>query len=274
MTDVDPAPGVDHHTLNGAESEKNISSIVPTEPNLVKVPTHIEIERLDLPTSAADGLIQQPFGLALEESRPESVPALTDDQKAKYKEILKTASSWTEIPTKQAKGAPKAPITDDERMWLSQECLLRYLRASKWNLKQAIERLLDTLAWRRDYGVDDLTGDYISPEQETGKLEILGWDIHGRPCLYLNPGRQNTKKSEKQIQHLVFMLERAIDLLPPGQENLALICNFKDSNYSSSPSAKQAQQTLYILQNHSPERLGRALCINSTFTPNKQNIHP
>ena len=88
---------------------------------------------------------------------------------------------------------------------------------------------------------------------------ILGYDNNGRPCLYLNPHKQNTKGKDKQIQHLVFMLERCIDLMPPGVETLALLVNFKESRRGESASVGQGRQTLSILQNHYPERLGRAL---------------
>lgn len=88
-----------------------------------------------------------------------------------------------------------------------------------------------------------------------------------RPCLYLNPAKQNTKKSDKQIQHLVFMLERVIDLMVPGQETLSLLVNFKESGSGSNPSVGQGRQTLNILQTHYPERLGRALVINGSSHP-------
>lgn len=103
------------------------------------------------------------------------------------------------------------------------------------------------------------TPDYISPENETGKQQILGYDINARPCLYMNPGKQNTDKSERQIQHTVFMLERVIDMMGPGQETTALLINFKNSSSSKSPSLGQGKQVLNILQQHYPERLGRAL---------------
>ena len=54
------------------------------------------------------------------------------------------------------------------------------------------------------------------------------------------------------------MLERCIDLLPPGQETLALLVNFKESRKGEGATVAQARQTLNILQNHYPERLGKA----------------
>jgi hypothetical protein len=219
----------------------------------------------EFPQSAADGVIKKPFARPLDNARPAPPAQLTPDQKVKYETVLKTVSSWTTVPTTTIKNAPTEPITEDERMFLTRECLLRYLRATKWHVNDAITRLRSTLAWRREYGVNKLTADYISIENETGKQVILGFDINGRPCLYLVPSRQNTEKSDRQIEHLVFMLERVIDLMPPGQESLALMVDFNDTKSGQNATISQGKQTIYILQNHYPERLGRALVTNGEF---------
>lgn len=227
--------------------------------------------KLDLPSSAADGLIQKPFPKPLASAQIPTPEPLTESQQGLYNQVLEQVSKWTTIPTASKKNAPTAPITDDERMWLTRECLLRYLRAIKWDdkkkedkkkVEEAVNRLRDTLIWRREYGLERLTADYISIENETGKQVILGYDVNGRPCLYLLPSKQNTEKSDRQIQHLVFMLERVIDLMVPDQETLALVVNFQEASKEQNASRDQAKQTLNILQNHYPERLGRALVIN------------
>ncbi|KAB8257913.1 CRAL-TRIO domain-containing protein [Aspergillus pseudonomiae] len=219
----------------------------------------------ELPSSAADGLIQKPFPHPLDSAKPTPPAELTADQHEKYNSVLRAVSAWTTVPTTSAKNAPTEPITDNERMFLTRECLLRYLRATKWNVSEAIARLERTLTWRREYGVEKLTADFISVENETGKQVLLGYDIHARPCLYLLPSNQNTEKSDRQIQHLVFMLERVIDLMPPDQETLALIVNYNETKSGQNASVGQAKQTLNFLQNHYPERMGRALVINMPF---------
>jgi len=173
--------------------------------------------------------------------------------------VLAEVSKWTTLPTSTAKKAPLEPLNDTERMWLTRECLLRYLRATKWNVPSALTRLQSTLVWRREYGADTFTFEYISPENETGKQCILGYDNDARPCLYLSPGKQNTEMSDRQIHHLCFMLDRTIDMLPPGQENACLIINFTSTGGGKIPTVGQARAVLNILQNHNPERLGRAL---------------
>lgn len=213
---------------------------------------------------APSGPVKTPFEVPLPGCNPPPAPALSAEQDAKYQQLLSTVSAWTTVPVTSAKDAPTAPITDDERMFLTRECLLRYLRAVKWNPAEAPTRLLSTLTWRREYGVAEHTAEYISPENETGKQVILGYDHVARPCLYLCPSKQNTKRTERQVQHLVFMLERVIDLMPPGQGTLALLINYKDTG-GSGPSLSQGRQCLNILQMHYPERLGRALVINSEY---------
>ncbi|KAF4210160.1 hypothetical protein CNMCM8980_004741 [Aspergillus fumigatiaffinis] len=241
-----------------------LQSAAQVPPSNTSASNEKDIE-LNLPTSAADGLVQRPFPRPLDTAKPAAPAELTPDQQSKYEAILKAVSEWTTVPTTSAKNAPPAPITDDERMFLTRECLLRYLRATKWNVAEAITRLQRTLTWRREYGLEKLTPDYISIENETGKQVILGYDIHARPCLYLLPSNQNTEKSDRQVEHLVFMLERVIDLMGPDQETLALIVNFNETKSGQNASMGQAKQTLNILQNHYPERLGRALVINVPF---------
>lgn len=185
--------------------------------------------------------------------------ALSPQQQAMYAQVLSTVSTWTSVPESTLKGAKNAPITESERMWLTRECLLRYLRATKWKVPDALKRLQGTLSWRREYGADTFTADYISPENETGKQVIQGYDMDSRPCLYLNPARQNTKMSDRQIHHLSYTLDRTLDMLPPGQETTCLLINFKGAASGNVPTVGQAKAVLNILQNHNPERLGKAL---------------
>ncbi|CAI6341187.1 unnamed protein product [Periconia digitata] len=200
-----------------------------------------------------------PFPHPADGVKPASPPVLTEDQQSKYDQVLTAVKAWTSLPKTSAKGAEQEPLSDSERMWLTRECILRYLRATKWNVAQAEKRLQDTLVWRREYGTDGFTSEYISEENATGKQVILGFDNEGRPCLYLLPQNQNTKNNPKQVQHLVYMLERTLDLAPPGQESLALLIDFRNSSAGSQPSIATARQVMSILQGHYPERLGRAL---------------
>ncbi len=209
-------------------------------------------------------VVKTPFPYPSEKSKPPPPRTLTGEQSTKYDTVLKTVESWTTDPPPSSPKGLALPLTDAERMWLTRECLLRYLRASKWSVANAVTRLIATLAWRREYILDSHTAEYISPENATGKQVIMGYDFAARPCLYLNPKLQNTPRSEKQIQHLVFSLERAIELMPPGQETIALLINYQHA--AQGPSTGQGREVLKILQSHYPERLGKSLVINGNFS--------
>ncbi|KAF1982418.1 CRAL/TRIO domain-containing protein [Aulographum hederae CBS 113979] len=211
------------------------------------------------PTQSTGDPTKIPIAHPVAGAIPQTHATLTPEQEKKYNDLLDTVSAWTEVPIISDRNAKKEPITDDDRMWLTRECLLRYLRATKWSPIDAPKRLLATLTWRREYGVLGFTPEYISPEQETGKQVALGYDVEGRPCLYLDPSKQNTKPADRQLHHLVYMMDRVIDLMGPGQETLALVINFAGPSGGGNPSVTQGKQTLNILQNHYPERLGRAL---------------
>lgn len=173
------------------------------------------------------------------QSAEDSHAQLSASEQEKYHEVLDYFS-------KDAYALPNverdAQLTEEEKFWLSRECMLRYahcalvsskriqtttgryLRASKWKTQTAIERLENTLRWRRDFGLYELlTPQHVEPEAVTGKEIVYGYDTEGRPGLYMFPSRQNTDEPTRQIQYAVWMLERGVDLMRPGVESVTFL---------------------------------------------------
>jgi hypothetical protein len=211
---------------------------------------------------------------------PPKETALTKEQNEKYLKVLKHFQNpQLEIAIKEHNKSEKKPLIDDEKAWITRECILRYLRATKWVVQDAIDRIEGTISWRREFGIqyqdvhnNTVNPDLVAHESLTGKQVVLGFDNDARPCLYLKPGRQNTKTSHRQVQHLVFCLERVIDFMPSGQDSLALLIDFKQhpeisANVETSkiPPLSVGREVLHILQTHYPERLGKALLTNIPF---------
>ncbi len=195
--------------------------------------------------------------LILRPSSESKVPApaqLSEEQQAKLKEL----EEWTRELHASTLDSEDSYWKWEER-WLAEDGLYaRYLRAAKWDMANAKKRIQGTLEWRRSFKPDLIVPDEVKVEGETGKHIISGFDREGRPLLYLRPGRENTKPSERQIRYLVWSMERALDFLPPGQEKLCLVIDYKAATTSNNPSFSTSLKVLNILQNHYVERLGRA----------------
>ncbi|KAG8934921.1 hypothetical protein FRC03_010166 [Tulasnella sp. 419] len=155
------------------------------------------------------------------------------------------------------------PYYTREVAWLQDpELAARYMRASKWKLEEAKKRIQSTMEWRRETKPDLISADEVEVENETGKIILNGYDNECRPIITMRPGRQNTKTSDRQIQHLIFCLERAIDYMVPGQDSMVILVDYKSASLRTNPSISTASKVLTILQQHYPERLGRAIVTN------------
>jgi hypothetical protein len=90
---------------------------------------------------------------------------LKDEQQNKYDIVEEHLRNITELPvTSTKKSKETKPLSEKERFWLTRECILRYLRATKWNVNEAKKRLEGTIIWRREYGTEELTADLVEPE--------------------------------------------------------------------------------------------------------------
>jgi hypothetical protein len=97
-------------------------------------------------------------------TKPQRVE-LTADEQTKYNAVLEHMKAITELPVSSAKkNKETAPLSEVEQCFLTKECILRYLRATKWNVAEAKRRLEGTIIWRREYGTDTLTAEHIEPE--------------------------------------------------------------------------------------------------------------
>lgn len=75
----------------------------------------------------------------------------------------------------------------------------------------------------------------------TGKQLIWGYDVDGRPTIYMYPSRQNTdsdteEQRRRQLQFAIWNMEMAFDLMPIGVETVVLMVDFTEKAKSPSMS--------------------------------------
>lgn len=152
-------------------------------------------------------------------------------------------------------------------MPLDDACLARYLRARGMDVDKAASMLRNTIAWRHSFGADAIVDrlNLVMEEGATGKAFVAPFlDRTGRTVLVLRPREENTRSHEGNLVHLVYQLERATaSMRANGPEKLLLIIDFKGYSMLNAPPMKTSKETLSILQNHYPERLGKAVLLDA-----------
>ncbi|GAU15312.1 hypothetical protein TSUD_03810, partial [Trifolium subterraneum] len=146
------------------------------------------------------------------------------------------------------------PLSGHSSKYCTDACLRRYLEARNWNVDKSKKMLEDTLKWRSVYKPEKIRWDEVAEEGETGKVY--------RASFHDRQGRTNTSSLDNQIKHLVYLLENAMLNLPPGQEQMAWLIDFTGWSITNNVPLKSARETINILQNHYPERLGIAFLYN------------
>ena len=106
---------------------------------------------------------------------------LSSEEQTKYEDVLAHMKALKSLPTtSNKKNKETAPLSDVEKYFLTKDCILRYLRATKWNVNEAKKRLEGTVVWRREYGTDILTAETIEPEVSSStEIGLTGAGING-----------------------------------------------------------------------------------------------
>lgn len=178
--------------------------------------------------------------------RRDASPPLTEEEAlAQFRTVLNSNESCNTSPAKE---------------WLTDDCLLRFLRARSLSVPKATEMILETIAWRASYRPNSLFAEYpdsLQKEASSGKMFVLPCtDRSGNAVIVMRPGLENSSDVDSNIRYLVYTLERASALSKSGKFTVIVDYFTGNISVSTSPSFSVMKQTNSILQNHFPERLG------------------
>lgn len=152
--------------------------------------------------------------------------------------------------------------------------ILRWLRSRKWNVRSAVHQIIETLKWRREWGVEGLVADgeraISEAEVSTGKTYFMGHDKVGRPVCCIHP-KEHVKG---QFPHgysenlTVFCVETYRKLLITPIESVTVIfdmagCESKNMDFH------QVKFLIHLLDNYYPDSLGLILILNFPWVLDK-----
>eukprot|EP00667_Euglena_gracilis_P015778 EG_transcript_16452 len=183
-------------------------------------------------------------------------PPMTDDTQCKVAEMRHRVD---------ALGVPK-----DLAEWADDACLYRYLRARQLNVDKAMAMLENSLKWRQEFGVGKIMTENMDDIRYLGQVGcnyVHGKDQLGRPVIYMKPRVQlkDPGTQRQQMRHLVYTLERAIWSMENDVEKYVLLIDFNGYSMRTAPNISTQRETMSILQDQYPERLGLAVFVDAPF---------
>ncbi|KAK9805178.1 hypothetical protein WJX72_003803 [[Myrmecia] bisecta] len=203
---------------------------------------------------------------------PNSLPGQPPEERHMGQVLVPAAHRVScELEDQQAVADLRDAVTDTLagsaalRYWCTDHILKCFLQARNWNLSNATKMLRATLEWRQSYQPHAITWDDIREEARTKRQFILEpRDKEGRLVIVMRRRLQTSTDWAMGIKFLVYHLEVACRLADEeGTGKLTWLVDFEGSTRANSPPMKVALQTIHLMQNHYPERMGLALCYHA-----------
>ena len=146
--------------------------------------------------------------------------------------------------------------------------VLRWLRARKWDVNAAVRQLIDTLEWRRKWGVDALIAkgenELLPEEITTGKTYFMGRDRAGRPINYVHikDHVKNQFPTEATEKLGVLSVETGRKLLENSVEAGTVVIDMAGFGIHNMD-YELVKFFIHLLENHYPESLGLGLIVHA-----------
>jgi len=149
------------------------------------------------------------------------------------------------------------------------DILLRFLRATQWNVDQALERCKTTLDWRRNFqetGVATVKRSECQDQLDTGIMFFCGTDRFGHPLAYVRVRLYNPKKFDQAAirRVTVWSFEAGRAMLRPPVQMASLVFDMTGFGLSN----MDYDYTKFLIatfRDFYPESLGVALVVNAPF---------
>lgn len=180
---------------------------------------------------------------------------ITDEQKSRMEQLRQLTTTWQ--------------MTDEERFhFIDDMCLFRYLKGLNWDLSVAGSQLKETVEWRARMKPQDINLRELETIARQGHLYVHGKDKRGRPIMYYQMGKDLIDNTEENLamkfKFIVYMMEKAIDMMETGVYSLTWIIDAKNSNLSLS-TVNSVKKTFSELGNFYTERLSRTFALNAPW---------
>lgn len=153
----------------------------------------------------------------------------------------------------------------------SDEQLHRFLIARQNRLKESTDMAITALKWRKTRlppGGPSALPDWdarMDKESKFGSVYISGFDCWGRPILAMDDSTRTYTNIEENLTFLAWTLDMACEVMPPSVDKYVAFLNMKKFSVLNSPPFQTCKETMFMLSNGFPERLGHMIVYKPPF---------
>ncbi|KAB1200941.1 Patellin-4 [Morella rubra] len=192
---------------------------------------------------------------------------LSAKKRRKAREKLRDIALWG-VPLLPSKGHADTDLV-----------LLKFLRATEFNVQDAFEMLRKTLIWRRDYKTDGILEEKLGFDLEN-VMHQKGRDRDGHPLFYIIYAAFKDKELYKKafgteekckefLRWWVQYMEKGIKKLGFSNGGVDSAVQIIDLNNSLGPGMKELRsinkETIMLVQDYYPEIIHKVIVINVPF---------
>ncbi|KAL1408584.1 Phosphatidylinositol transfer protein (PITP) [Vanrija albida] len=138
----------------------------------------------------------------------------------------------------------------------SAEPSLTCITANHGEIGATIQKIEKTIVWRRTMRMDDMytQAKMFQEELKSGKYIVQGFTEDGRPVFYMFTARNDMPAEARRPLVILFMIERAMDLMADGVSDIVFIVDFNGKRSDSiSSSVSLTRATLKLMNKYYPE---------------------
>lgn len=142
-----------------------------------------------------------------------------------------------------------------------------FLKDRKLDVEATVAKLTRALQWRKEFGVDQITEDFIAAAAAKGEAYLhTHKDKKGRPTIVVVAKKhfpaENSKFETEKL--CVALIERGVDQLPEGEDKLLGIFDLRGFT-SKNADWKFVRFLVDVFYEYYPKRLGEVLFIDAPF---------
>mmetsp|Transcript_31886 Transcript_31886/g.79955 ORF Transcript_31886/g.79955 Transcript_31886/m.79955 type:complete len:548 (+) Transcript_31886:173-1816(+) len=153
------------------------------------------------------------------------------------------------------------PALHDDR------CILRFLRARKFDIKLASDLFNSYAEWERTYQPHDIDPASVDGLIKSRLAYVGGRDKEGHPAIVINVNKFDPKAypHETFLRYVVYILEAAIKTMLPPVEKYTIVSDFTGFKLSM-VDYDLIKMIINTLGDYYPERMGATLLMNYPFS--------